>query len=282
MSLPDNMRDVTGLIFNIQHYALHDGPGIRTTVFLKGCPLRCWWCHNPESQEYQLETRTANPPQPFPESGRSHERVFNGDYTWGRTVTLAEVLAEIGKDVIFFDESDGGVTFSGGEPLMQPEFLGALLCVCRQQGIHTALDTCGYAPASVIEAILPHTDLILYDLKLMDDSAHQHYTGVANVGILANLRLLAARHKPVYLRVPIIPGITDTPANLQAMVAFLDAIRSCIRQVNLLPYHHIAAGKYEKLGRAQPLRELQPPTAARLHEIQTLFEEHGFHVKIGG
>ena len=251
------MRE-TGTIFNLQHYAVHDGPGIRVTVFLKGCPLRCWWCHNPESQT----------PQP--------------DAHVGRVMRVSEVMREIEKDVIFFDESGGGVTFSGGEPLMQPEFLRALLFECQRRAIHTALDTSGYAPPDVFEAMLPLVDLVLYDLKLIDDAAHRQYTDVSNAPILRNLALLAASHKPLRLRFPVIPGITDTETNLRDIWRVAAALPERPR-IQLLPYHRIAAGKYQRLGWLNQMTGVLPPTPEFMQVLQGRFEAAGLaDVVIGG
>lgn len=256
-----------GTIFNIQHYAIHDGPGIRTTVFFKGCPLRCWWCHNPESHE--IEPETIGLPD------KSIEMI-------GSVMTVLEVMREIEKDVLFFDESGGGVTFSGGEPLMQPAFLHALLTACKQRDIHTAIDTSGYAPQEIFEQIRDVVDLFLYDLKLMDDAQHRHYTGVSNQIIIENLRMLAAQRKSVYLRVPIIPDITDTDQNLDAILDFLTEIRGCIRQVNLLPYHRIAEGKYQRYGRKNKMVGVSSPSEKRIQRTKDRFETQGVRVKIGG
>jgi pyruvate formate lyase activating enzyme len=250
-------ESTTGMIFNIQRYSIHDGPGIRTTVFLKGCPLRCWWCHNPESQRLEPES------------------------VFGKTMMVQAVMTEIEKDVLFFDESGGGVTFSGGEPLMQPEFLQALLESCKQQDIHTAIDTSGYAAPEILHAIIPLVDLVLYDLKIMDDASHRKYTGVSNHSILANLHKITESRKPVWIRFPVIPNITDTRQNVLDMITFL-ADRKNIQQINLLPYHRIAEGKYQTLQQEYKMAGVLPPLEDQLQALQAEFAQHGFQVKIGG
>ncbi len=254
---------LSGTIFNLQRYAVHDGPGIRITVFLKGCPLRCWWCHNPESQRQTIET------------------FAQGDRQIGREMTVDALLREIEKERLFFDESGGGVTFSGGEPLMQPEFLRAALQACRKREIHAALDTSGYAPAEIFDAMIEHVDLFLFDLKLIDDQRHRQYTGVSNAPILRNLRALAQRGKPFWLRLPIIPGITDTEKNLIDMLALLSDITT-IEQINLLPYHRIADGKYQRLLMENKMAGIEPPSPEWMDALKTRFETSGIPVKIGG
>lgn len=257
---------MTGTIFNIQRYAIHDGPGIRTTIFFQGCPLRCWWCHNPESQELELQTR-------------SH--TDRGVAKFGRWVTSEELLQEIEKDEVFFDESDGGVTFSGGEPLMQPEFLVDLLRRCAAREIHTVVDTCGYASTDIFHAVLAHAKLILYDLKILDGAAHRHYTGGSNGLVLDNLRLLSESGTPYVIRFPIIPGITDTQVNIEAVLRLLKGLHG-FEQVNLLPYHRTATHKYYMLQRNYQMDDIAPPSEARLHQLKRLFEAHGFQTTIGG
>jgi len=252
-----------GTIFNLQRYAVHDGPGIRMTVFLKGCPLRCWWCHNPESQSSAIET--------FAQNNRQI----------GREMTVDALLRDIEKERIFFDESDGGVTFSGGEPLMQPEFLRAALRLCQKREIHTALDTSGYAPADIFDAMLELVDLFLFDLKLIDDQRHREYTGVSNAPILRNLRILAQHGKPLWLRIPIIPGITDTEKNLVDILALLPEITT-IQHINLLPYHRIADGKYQRLLVENKMAGVEPPSPEQMDALKTRFETSGIPLKIGG
>ncbi len=245
------MGGVKGVIFDIKRFAIHDGPGIRTTVFLKGCPLRCAWCHNPESQGFGV---AALP-------GR------DGPTTVGREVTAGEVVREVSRDTLFHDESGGGVTFSGGEPLAQPEFLCELLDRCGGLSIHRAVDTCGFAPREVLLAVARRTDLFLYDLKLADAAAHRAMTGESPAAIHDNLRALCETPVAIRLRVPVIPGITDTEANLAALRALVDSLP---RELPLqpLPYHAAAMDKYRRFGMSVPLPETREPTAAAMERVR--------------
>ncbi len=259
----------TGTIFDLKRYALHDGPGIRTTVFMKGCPLDCWWCHNPESR------------QPEPEL----VQIATGDgsrcETVGREITVSELANEVRKDELFFDESGGGVTFSGGEPLMQIDFLEASLRACRELGIHTALDTTGYAPREDMESIADLVDLYLYDLKLMDNEAHQKFTGVPNDLVLENLAWLAKEQKNVQIRIPMIPGITDTDTNLDAIARYLaDLDYFC--EVSLLPYNLFGEDKLHRFGMTNKLGHIRPQTDVELTDKGNRFTQCGFTVHIGG
>ena len=264
---------VTGLVFDIKRYALHDGPGIRTTVFFKGCALRCWWCHNPESQL----------PHPERSTKQLHlgETCLTEDVSIGREMSATEVLAEIERDRVFYDESGGGATFSGGEPLIQPEFLKQLLLETERQGIHRTLDTCGYAPQSTLADAAPLVDLFLYDLKLIDEQAHRQYTGVSNRLILDNLEYLLRAKAEIVIRLPLIPGITDTVENLESLRSFLDD-RPALTRLDILPYHQTARTKYERLGRENRARTISPPSARALAQVQKFFESNDRTVRIGG
>ncbi|MCP4664343.1 MAG: glycyl-radical enzyme activating protein [bacterium] len=297
----DSPVTLTGTVFNIMRYSVHDGPGLRTTVFLKGCPLSCRWCHNPESQSPNREivfrenrciacrecmavcpahAITAPGGMPTAEDGcidcgacldacptEARDAI-------GREVTVPEVMAEILKDLPFYEESGGGATFSGGEPLAQPEFLAALLRGCREQGIHTAIDTSGAAAFPIIDTIRSLVDLFLYDLKIMDDGRHERETGVSNGVILANLRKLCEAGHAVRVRVPIIPGLTDDPDNLRQLGAFVASLPTP-PPIELLPYHAAGMEKYRLLHRPDGLPPIPSPTAQRLEEIAAALRRMG-------
>jgi len=263
-----------GLIYDIRRYCVHDGPGIRTTVFMKGCPLHCWWCHNPESQSPEMQSQT--------KEDKLDERIFSYSATIGEPMTVAELMQKLEKDAVFFEESGGGITFSGGEPLMQPDFLMDAITACKNSHYHVAVDTCGFAKPEVIEKIAAQTDLFLYDLKMMDEESHKKYTGVSNRLILENLNLLIKLNAPVIIRFPVIPGINDTEANISQMLDFLNSMAKKPLEIHLLPYHSIAKNKYRNLGMENKLNELQDLKNEDVNRIKTAFESAGFMVKIGG
>lgn len=296
-----------GIVLNIMRFCLHDGPGIRTTVFLKGCPLSCWWCHNPESQS----------PKPALMYLRERCRlcgdcilvcprhaISRGEVTMlrsaacavcgacvdaclagaraiaGRRMTVSEVVAEIERDTVFFDESGGGVTFSGGEPLSQPVFLDALLEACRRLRIHTVLDTCGLAEPRSFSRIASKADLVLYDLKLLDAERHRACTGGPNEPIVANLEGLARAGRPVVVRVPVVPGVNDSDAEFAAILLLLR--RLGLNRIDLLPYHKIGIDKYARLNLKYQLPAIEPPAAARMQQLAGALGQQGFIVRIGG
>lgn len=265
-----------GIVFDVKKYSIHDGPGIRTTVFLKGCPLKCWWCHNPESQNLE--------PDIVEKTGRRRE--FNTHYSdnreaIGKQVTVNEIIREIEKDTIFYDESGGGVTFSGGEPLMQAEFLFALLSECKERELHTVIDTSGYAPFDTLDRMIPDTDLFLYDIKLMDNDTHKKYTGVDGGVVLENLKRLVEKKAYVEIRVPVIPDITDTDENLDAMMDFLLSLNE-IRNIGLLPYNRFGHEKYKRLNKKNKMMGIPTPSKQRMEEVKIKFNKRGFHARIGG
>ena len=299
----------SGLIANIQRFSLHDGPGIRTTVFLKGCPLNCRWCHNPENRSSQpevvvVESRCTGCSQCVPvcpsrradaHATGNHQQAFScrlcgacveacpalARQMVGKRMTVAEVMDEIRRDTIFYDDSQGGVTFSGGEPLAQPEFLGALLAACAAEGIHTAVDTCGFAAQQQLLAVAAKANLFLYDLKILNDAKHVQLTGVSNVVILDNLGSLVRVHNNIWLRIPIIPGLNDTEEDLEATRRFAAALPA-IRQINLLPYHKTAMHKFKQLGRPYELTEVQPPSSQFMERALERFRDSGLSTRIGG
>ena len=265
----------SGYIFDIKKYSVNDGPGIRTTVFFKGCPLNCWWCHNPESQQTEPE------------------EVDNCVFRWslsydqsqrskiGSQVTVAEVMKEIEKDIPFYEESNGGATFSGGEPMLQIDFLQSLLSECKKKNIHTAIDTTGYASFSEFEKIYDMTDIFLYDLKPMDDKLHLEYSGVSNKLIHENLKKLSSLGNKIILRIPIIPTITDTEENISQTIFFISALKN-ISEIDLLPFHSTAKSKYERMKKENKVINLVQPTKEYMNELKNRFSQLGIPIKIGG
>lgn len=227
------------LIFDIKRFAVHDGPGVRTTVFFKGCPLKCAWCHNPESILPEKEF--------MPRERRVGDVVIADSEQVGYDISADELFVEILKDRVFMEESGGGVTFSGGEPLMQPEFLHQILKKCHDAGLHTVVDTSGYASTNVFERVASHTDLFLYDLKLFNDNQHRRYTGVSNSIILKNLEWLLTNNYSVRVRIPIVPDVTATHDNLRRIAGYLSGLGFPFSKVDLLPFHTTAGHKYERL-----------------------------------
>ena len=299
---------LSGFIFDIKKYSVHDGPGIRTTVFFKGCPLQCAWCHNPESQAGAAEMMFR--PQRCRKCGACVEACTSGAIQWseggpltdwgkcvrcgdcvavcyteareriGRAMTAEQALAEIERDVAFYDESGGGVTFSGGEPLMQPLFLANMVGACRAAAIHVAIETCGQADTRALLEIARDTDLFLFDLKLVDDERHRHYTGASNVLILRNLERLMEAHAAVRVRFPLIPGVNDDDANVRATGALLAALG--LTRIDVLPYHRAGLAKYDRLRRPYDLPETEPPTPDRQTRVAQLLESCGLIVQTGG
>ncbi len=290
-----------GMIFAIKHYALHDGPGIRTTVFLKGCPLSCSWCHNPESQRSTPELLLH--PERCIQCGRCRVICPNGGVgsanlctrcgacvhvcpadareMVGRTVTVGEVMAELRKDIPFYDQSGGGVTFSGGEPLCQADFLIKLLDHCRSEELHRVVDTSGFADRDLLLDVAKRTDLFLYDLKHMDSRQHERLVGVPNELILGNLRALARVGVQIRIRMPIIPGSNDDEANIDATGSFAASLGG-INQVDILPYHGSAGEKYRKLNLEYRLSGIEAPSDARMTAIAARLRGYGLNVRIGG
>ena len=298
----------TGIIFNIQRYSIHDGPGIRTTIFLKGCPLICWWCQNPESQlsEQEMvfwEERCIGCGECFSNCLSRAIQIKNKKPVTdekkcnlcgkcsricptqaremiGEKLTAEEIIKEIEKDLIFYEESGGGVTFSGGEPLSQSEFLEDLLDGCKQKKIHTAVDTSGYVSWEILNKISPKVDLFLYDLKLMDNERHKKYIGVSNEIILENLKKLSFVHNNIFIRFPVIPGINDDYQNIRKIGEFLSSLE--ITQVNLLSYHYIGIDKYRRLGRTYELVNTQPPSEEKLSKVSAILRKFNLDVKLRG
>lgn len=270
------MKQMKGTIFDIKKYSIHDGPGIRTTVFLKGCPLTCWWCHNPESQNRKPDIVPAGITK-----RKFHQKYKINKELIGMQMTVDEVMKEIRKDVIFYDESRGGVTFSGGEPLFQPDFLHQLLLACKNENIHTAIDTSGYASTEIIKKILPLTDLFLFDLKLMNDDQHEKYTGVRFQPIKDNLKFLSLQKSNINIRIPVIPDITDTKTNLDQIIQLITQLEN-ITKVSLLSLNHLGDKKYDDLQKPNKLKNTPPPSDEKMKQIQKQFQQSGYKTEIGG
>jgi len=294
-------------IFNIQKFSIHDGPGIRTTVFFKGCPLQCIWCHNPESQNLGKEIlydknkctlcgscikicqNNAIELKDNDLEINMDKCTFCGDCTVccinsakqiaGKEYTVDEVMKEVLKDRVFYKNSKGGVTLSGGEPLIYAAFVEELLMELKKENIHTAVDTCGAVDFKVLERISKYTDLFLYDIKSMDEKKHILYTGVSNKNIINNLINLSKIHNNINLRLPIIEGIN---ADENHIFEILKLIKNTnIKKINLLPYHDIAMHKYEKLGRKY-YEYMKRPADEKLKRYIDIIEKEGYRVKIGG
>ncbi len=287
-----------GMVFNIQRYSIQDGPGIRTTVFLKGCPLSCLWCSNPESQKSGPELMfrptlcdgcgkclSACPVSAMQvwegklriDRARCNGCMFcisaclrNALDIAGKLTTVDQVITEVQKDQPFYGTSGGGVTISGGEPLFQPEFTVRILEESHLIGIHTCLETAGYSSRKVIEMVLPHTDLFYYDLKHMNNEAHQKLTGVPVEPILDNLRFIDAAKKEIVIRVPLIPGRNDSEENITETARFSASLKS-VSRIDILPYHRFGEGKYAGLGREYPLTGVASPSEEALaHTLETV------------
>ncbi len=304
---PSSGAAPAGLVFNIMRFSLHDGPGIRTTVFLKGCPLRCSWCHNPESQSrepeifyfgercihcgecvlacphnaLELDPLLLDHPEQCLRCGECVSACPGAARQLaGRWMTVAEVLTELLKDEVFYDESGGGVTISGGEPLLQANFVEELLAACKARRLQTVLDTCGFANSEVLRRVSKHVDLFFFDLKVMDSEKHLHLTGVKNDLILKNLKMLAESGSAITVRVPILPGVNDDSENLDALSRYLSPLG--IRDIDLLPYHELGNGKYPRLNLSCGTAGVEPPTTMELETIAARLRRDGFHVRIGG
>jgi pyruvate formate lyase activating enzyme len=294
-----------GLVFDIQRFSIHDGPGIRTTVFMQGCNLRCFWCHNPESQSPvpQVQFMTdkcilcAKCVEVCPQHAQlilDGKRLYLRDLCRtcgtcvatcfagalvikGRRMTVEQVMAEVDRDAPYYDDSKGGVTFSGGEPALQKGFLLTLLQASRQRGYHTAVDTAANVPWSTLQALLPWTSLFLVDLKALESTKHVRGTRVSNRRILRNLSRLVASRASVWVRIPVIPGFNDDAAEIGQMAAFLADLDG-VQKVELLPFHHLGAGKYDSLGLDYPSKSLTPPTADHMQALLGLLAEKGLNV----
>jgi glycyl-radical enzyme activating protein len=299
------MTDLEGIIFNIQRYSVNDGPGIRTLVFFKGCPLQCAWCSNPESQIKKRQimyfenlcsrcgacvTACPNECIVIEEDIRIHDPdrctrcgqcvkvcTKSAVKIVGERMSVDEVVAIAEKDYLFYLNSGGGVTLGGGEPTLQATFAAQLLKALKKLGIHTAMETCGYTDLSVFERLNPHLDLILYDLKHFNGDTHRRHTGKSNARILQNLEKLLKGDIPLVIRIPVIPGVNDQAGAMQDMASFLSQRNGgMVERVDLLPYHKLGVGKYAALGLDYMLKEENTPDEKTLAEFKHIFSNRGF------
>lgn len=298
------------LIFDIKRYAINDGPGIRIVIFMKGCNLNCVWCHNPESISGETERMYAPakcikcgtcvmacPEKAItltPEGIVTNEELCKmcgkcaevcptkAIEISGKTISVAEIINEIEKERVFFDQSGGGVTFSGGEPLIHHKFLIELLDECGKRGIHTAVDTAGLASTEIILEIAKRTNLFLYDLKMMNSEKHRKWVGVSNEKILENMKILAETGVKIIIRIPLVGGVNDDVDNMTETARFVSQLSGEKKVVNLLPYHKIAQTKYQKLGRPDDFRLLEEPDKEAQTRAVSIFKQLGLEASIGG
>ena len=300
---------MNGIIFDIQNYAIYDGPGIRTIVFLKGCPLKCDWCQNPESQKLSPEMSyfkekcqlcgicvSACPNNALQliddeiirdkslcnTCGICAEKCPNQVMEIiGRNIPIEELVENVLRDKIFYDNSGGGSTFSGGEPTMQTNFLLEVLDALKKQGIHTAIETCGYFNEDLIGKLVEFVDLFLFDIKLIDKEKHKEFTGVSNEKILANFSKIFSKvgHERIIPRIPLIPGVNTDISTIQQIITFLDSI-NYDGQIHLMPYNKLTKTKYEKVGMGDLYKDMGELTDETLNEITNLFEKHSYEVII--
>lgn len=303
----NQLEQVEGVIFDVQRYSLHDGPGLRTSVFLKGCPLRCQWCANPESQRLQPELALFEHncitcgqfPEACPVCWRGYDgrngttelaAEFNerarvcptGAIHWiGQRRTAGEVIREVLRDAPFYEDG-GGMTLTGGEATMQPDLAEALLRLAKAECLSTAIETCGHTQWTVLERLLPYLDDILYDLKHVDSDLHRMFTGLGNDLILSNLRRLAAQDAPLTVRVPLIPGFNASSDSIRAIAEFVTELNGSIKGIDLLPYHTLGQNKYKALGREYPWADHERLTDEEVEALAREVESYGLPVGVGG
>lgn len=263
-----------GIIFDIKRFALHDGPGIRTTVFFKGCPMRCWWCHNPEGIDPK--------PAVINKEVAMGEKRMTVKQELGKKWSVSHLVQELEKDRVFMDESGGGVTLSGGEPLLQHEFVMELLPALKKRGFHVTIDTCGYVNTTVLEKTLPYADLYLFDLKHMDEREHLKYTGAELSVVLKNLKIVAENGGRIRVRIPYIPTINGTDEIAKKYLETLHPVAKVIDAVDILPYHKIAANKYVRFEMDNKMDGFEEPAEEQTNAFAAIFENAGYNVTIGG
>jgi pyruvate formate lyase activating enzyme len=307
----NHSREITGRIFNIQGYSIHDGPGIRTAVFLCGCPLRCWWCHNPESATKEpklffMAEKCVGCGACIPKCSRNAISVKDGKASTDRSLCIGcgncvsvcpndareisgeeksagEIADLVCRDKIFYDSSGGGVTLSGGEVLFQPDFSAAILALCKEQGVQTAIETCGFSSWDNFSKILEYTDLVLYDFKNMDSAMHKSGTGVGNELILENaVRVFKEARKKMIARVPVIPGFNDTKENMEALGEFITQKLDQSVKVHLLPYHNLGESKNDRLEKTEGRIQVNPPADEHMENLRNIIAGYGLEAVIGG
>lgn len=304
----DDIKSITGRIFNIQHYSIHDGPGIRTNIFLKGCPLRCLWCQNPESQSLKdqlmfypdkctgcgtcvnicpgsavklIDCHAKTDRKLCKGCGKCVKAcVHEARSIMGKEISAGEAFSQVEQDKLFYDTSGGGVTITGGEVLSQPSFTRAILQLCKESNINTAIETCGYAKWEILKSVLEYTDLVLYDVKHMDTVEHKKCTGVGNELIISNLKRLSNElNIPVILRTPVVPGYNASKENINAMAKFIkEEIPTCI-EVNLLPYHNLGEGKLSQLELENTNFKSFSPSDEEMMKLKEIVKGYGLMVK---
>ncbi|MFA9378864.1 MAG: glycyl-radical enzyme activating protein [Lachnotalea sp.] len=256
---------VKGRIFDIQRYSIHDGPGIRTIIFLKGCALKCKWCCNPESQSFDIESM----------------KVSNKEKVIGRDVTVEEVMAEVMRDAPYYYRSKGGLTLSGGECLLQPEFAVALLQAAKASGINTAIESTAITNFETIEKFLPYLDLFLMDIKHLDTNKHKEFTAQPNERILENAMKIAMSGQHLIIRVPVVPTFNDTPNEIRAIAEYAKVLPG-VEELHLLPYHRLGRDKYDGLDREYLLKDIEPPTDEHMQLLKKEAQKSGLRIQIGG
>ena len=261
----NNIYNVRGRIFDIQKFSVHDGPGIRTIVFLKGCSLRCRWCCNPESQEFDIQEM----------------KTENSSKIVGQDITVGEIIEEVLKDRIYYRRSGGGLTLSGGECLLQADFSQALLAAAKENGINTAIETAGNVKYEEAEKVFPYLDLMLMDIKHINADKHKEFTGCSNERILENAVKFSKNVKKLIIRVPVIPGFNDTEDEILKIAEFAAKLEN-VDELHLLPYHRLGADKYDRLGRKYTLSEILPPTDEKMESLKQVVLKTGLICQIGG
>ncbi len=301
------MDQINGYVFDIQRYSIHDGPGIRSTVFLKGCPLTCVWCSNPESQKQVpqllylkhlcsrchkcVDICPNKAIRVLPEGDLEVDRDLcvgcgfcvdicpaEARQVSGKLMSVEEVIDIVKRDALFYKNSDGGVTFSGGEATAQPEFLLALLRECKKLGFHTTLDTCGFVKWDILEPVLEYVDLVLFDVKQTNPKKHQQYTGVSNKLIFENAKRILSQNIPVILRAVLIPGCNDSDEDIRALAEF--ALELGGPEINLMLYHKLGIKKYESLGMKYKLENAEPFADEKIEHIKEQILSYGLNVKV--